>query len=103
MGGFFEFNPTLEIDFNKLPSQILAVPGGFSNSGLVSGMSIAVGDPTFIIKHANQLGLSFQDDWKMTRRLTVNLGLRWDKDFDFGGGPDIPNTRTVQDLQSIAP
>ena len=26
MGGFFEFNPTLEIDFNDLPSKILALP-----------------------------------------------------------------------------
>src|SRR6266851_9406546 len=35
MGGFFEFNPTLEIDFAKLPSKILGTPGGFSNPGLV--------------------------------------------------------------------
>jgi hypothetical protein len=103
MGGFFEFNPTLEIDFNKLPSQILAAPGGFSNPGLVSGMSIAVGDPTFIIKDAKQFGLYFQDDWKINRRFTVNLGLRWDKDFDFVGGSDIANSRTFQELQATAP
>ncbi len=103
MGGFFEFNPTLEIDYGQLPSQILAVPGGFSNPGLVQGMSIAVGDPTFIIKDAKQLGFYFQDDWKMTRRLTVNLGLRWDKDFDFVGGSDIANSRTFQELQAAAP
>ncbi len=29
MGGFFEFNPTLEIDYNKLPSAILALPRDF--------------------------------------------------------------------------
>jgi hypothetical protein len=103
MGGFFEFNPTLEIDFNKLPSQIVALPGGFSNPGLVSGMSIAVGDPTFIIKDAKQLGLYFQDDWKFNQRLTVNLGLRYDKDFDFVGGSDIAGSRTFQELQAAAP
>jgi hypothetical protein len=103
MGGFFEFNPTLEIDFAKLPSAILATPGGFSNPGLVSGMSIAVGDPTFIIKDAKQLGLYFQDDWKFNNRLTLNLGLRWDKDFDFVGGSDIANSRTFQELEAIAP
>jgi outer membrane receptor protein involved in Fe transport len=103
MGGFFEFNPTLELDFTKRPSQILAAPGGFSAPGLVNGMSIAVGDPTFIIRDAKQLGLYFQDDWKLTQRLTVNAGLRYDKDSYFIGGSDIANSRTFQELQAIAP
>jgi len=96
MGGFFEFNPTLEIDYGQSPSAILALPQGFATNGLVQGMSVAVGDPTFIIKDAKQLGLYFQDDWKISSRLTANLGLRWNKDFDFIGGTDITNTRTFQ-------
>ncbi|HEX4605699.1 MAG TPA: TonB-dependent receptor [Candidatus Angelobacter sp.] len=109
MGGFFEFNPTLELDFSLLPSQILALPQGFQTPGLLvggnnsgGGMSIAVGDPTFIIKDAKQLGLYFQDDWKVSQRLTVNLGIRWDKDFDFIGGSDIGQSRTFQELQAAA-
>ena len=123
MGGFFEFNPTLEIDFGANPTCILGVgadagksgcgpasfPNGFATPGAVSGnntgngMSIAVGDPTFIIKDAKQLGLYFQDDWKLMQRLTVNLGIRWDKDIDFVGGSDIGNSRTFQELQAAAP
>jgi hypothetical protein len=118
MGGFFEFNPTLEIDFNDNPSCILGVapdattagcgptgnyPNGFATAGAVGSMSIAVGDPHFIIKDAKQLGLYFQDDWKVTRRFTVNLGIRWDKDYDFIGGSDIADSRTFQELQAAAP
>jgi len=103
MGGFFEFNPTLEIDYGLSPSAILALPQGFATPGLVQGMSIAVGDPTFVIKDAKQLGLYFQDDWKVSSRLTANLGIRWDKDFDFIGGSAIANSRTFQELQALAP
>jgi hypothetical protein len=102
MGGFFEFSPTLEIDYNALPSAILATPGGFSNPGLVTGMTIADGDPTFIIRDAKQLGLYFQDDWKVSPRLTLNIGLRYDKDYDFIGGSDIGQSRTFQELQAAA-
>jgi hypothetical protein len=102
MGGFFEFNPTLEIDYGQLPSAILALTQGFKTPGLVQSMSIAVGDPTFIIRDAKQLGLYFQDDWKVSQRLTVNLGLRYDRDFDFIGGSDIGQSRTFQELQAAA-
>ena len=104
-GGFFEFSSTLEIDFGANPSDILAnkggkYPQGFATPGAVTGMSQAVGDPTFIVA-TKQLGFYAQDDWKATRRLTLSLGLRWDKDFNMIGGSDIKNSRTYLELVAL--
>lgn len=99
LGGFFEFNPVPEIDFNKKPSVILST-GGFGQTGLVNGMTATAGDPTFIIA-TRMLGLYFQDDWKMNNRLTLNLGVRWDKDFNLIGGSAQGTSRTFQELQAI--
>jgi hypothetical protein len=118
MGGFFEFNPTLEIDFTKNPSCILglapdaatpgcgltAFPNGFATPGAVKGMSIANGDPSFIIPNGTkQIGLYFQDNWKMMKKLTLNLGVRYDRDFNMVTGVDATNSRTYQELKAMAP
>ena len=103
-GGFFEFSSTLEIDFAKNPSDILGNPAtypqGFATPGLVTAMAIANGDPRFIVA-TKQLGLYFQDDWKVSRKLTLNLGIRWDKDFNMIGGSDIRESRTYQELVAL--
>ena len=104
LGGFFEFNPTPQVIFIDLPSKILGdkatYPQGFSTPGAVSEIVETSGNPYFLL-HSKMFGLYFQDDWKATRRLTINLGLRWDKDFDLIGGAEQQKSRTYQFLKAI--
>jgi len=104
LGGFFEFNPTPQVIFIDLPSTILGdkvnYPQGFATPGAVSEIVETSGNPYFLL-HSKMFGLYFQDDWKATRRLTINLGLRWDKDFDLIGGAEQQKSRTYQFLNAI--
>ncbi len=102
LGGYFSSNSTLEIDFNADPSEIAALSGGLANPGLVGGMSISNGDSrTNVPGGTKQFGIYFQDDWKATKRLTLNLGLRWDKDMNLIGGSAIGISKTFLELAAI--
>ncbi|WP_158751496.1 TonB-dependent receptor domain-containing protein [Acidobacterium sp. S8] len=105
VGGFFENNPTPEFDFFDTPSNILGSPGkypqGFATPGLVQAMTGTSGDPSFNLS-PKMLGLFVQDDWKVTPRLLLNLGIRYDRDIDTYGIDKQKNSRTVQQLIAAA-
>ncbi len=104
LGGFFEFTPTPAVTFIADPSQILGnptlYPQGFSTPGLITNISETSGNPYFLLS-TNMLGLYFQDDWKVSRRLTLNLGVRWDKDFNLVAGGIQAKSRAYEELKAI--
>lgn len=105
LGGFFQTPSTLNITFLFLPSQILGdkvkFPQGFATPGLISAMSGSSGNPYFYDKGAKMFGVYFQDDYKISRRLSVNLGVRWDADYNLQGGNVQSQSRTYQALKAV--
>jgi hypothetical protein len=100
VGGYFENNPTPEYDFFDTAQNIAdpsQYPQGFSTPGLVIGMTGTSGDPSFNLS-PKMLGLYFQDDWRVTPRLLLNLGIRYDRDINTYGVDVQKNSRTIQEL-----
>ena len=104
LGGFFFFGSKgYTIQWFDSPTTITTnsngkYPQGFSTPGAVQNISFADGEGTHDQK-VHQLAFYFQDDYKITRNLTLNLGLRWDANIN--NLPDQTNNRTILILQQL--
>ena len=79
--------PNASMGFNALQTSLGAAGSGNSAASALLGLanSFSISRPPELRMGRNVASLYFQDDWKVTRSLTVNLGLRWDME---GGSVD---------------
>jgi hypothetical protein len=106
LGGFFVTDPTPVISFFDDPTTIIAnktlYPQGFATPGAISSITQATtGNPYFADPGAKMFGVYFQDDWKVSKRLSVNLGIRWDRDYALNGASSQVNNRPYLELKAI--
>lgn len=112
VGGFFFFGANgYEIDFFDDPLDIFGskstkYPQGLATPGAVQAITFSGGSGrTDNQERPHFLALYYQDDFKVTPRLTLNLGIRWDANIRFLPKQlrDTLNTsnRTINALREI--
>jgi hypothetical protein len=117
MGGDYTWMPSLgghccllwgQFTFFDDPSVILSnsngrYPQGFQTPGIVrqwnQGADIKTNN--YSLSGTRQIGAYIQDDWRLGRRLTLNLGVRYDVDLNFYNQEDAPQGLTGEVLRAI--
>jgi hypothetical protein len=106
LGGIFAFSSAPEYDFNFDIRDILTdpvnFPQGLKTPGTVADIVLAGGDPSFNLRDgAKQFAWYVQDDWKVSPRFTLNIGVRYDVDLGFFDSGHQANNRAIRALQII--
>jgi hypothetical protein len=131
LGGLFAFNSAPQYDFYFNADEIALNPGqfpqGFNTTqiqpgpitcafigvanctaadlagfGVVSEVLLSGGDPSFNLRDgAKQFAFYVQDDWKITPRFTLNIGVRYDVDIGFVDHNNAGQNRAFRALQII--
>ncbi|PWT92825.1 MAG: hypothetical protein C5B55_05570, partial [Blastocatellia bacterium] len=77
-------------------------PADLAGVGTVFEVVLAGGDPSFNLREgAHQFAGYFQDDWKVTPRLTLNMGARYDVDIGFVDHAHAAENRAYRALKII--
>ena len=103
MGGYFYFGTkgytlTWFDDPTVISGNAVRYPQGFSTPGAVQNLQFSDGSASHV-QLLHQLAFYAQDDWRVTPKLTLNLGLRWDA--NIGNLPDQTNNRTIAILKQL--
>lgn len=106
LGGLFAFNSAPEYDFNFDVAAIVGdktrFPQGLNTPGTVGQILLSGGDPSFNLRGgAKQFAWYVQDDWKITPRFTLNMGVRYDVDLGFVDHAHAAENRAFRALKII--
>lgn len=103
MGGYFYFGSSgYTVAFFDDPLTIASnrtlYPQGLATPGAVRNIQFAAGQASHE-QVFHQIAFYAQDDWRLTNKLTLNLGVRWDA--NPGNLPKQTTNRTLQILKQV--